>query len=132
MSLQSVSAADTMVASAIYNLALKMGGDIGFALLTTILERRIAFHRISLIAYVSDMNEAFLRFKFGLADSSILHHLDPHTAQTKSLANIKHMVDRLATMLAYNDVYVFWHSCSWRSCRWFCFSGDRNGILDPG
>ncbi|MDP7169309.1 MAG: hypothetical protein QF701_16400, partial [Nitrospinota bacterium] len=61
-----------MVASAIYNLALKMGGDIGFALLTTILERRIAFHRISLIAYVSDMNEAFLRFKFGLADSSIL------------------------------------------------------------
>jgi DHA2 family multidrug resistance protein len=107
MSLQSVSAADTMAASAIYNLARRMRGNIGFALLTTIFERRIAFHRISLIAYVSDMNEAFLRFKSGLADSSILHHLDPHAAQTKSLAIIERMVDRQATMLAYNDVYVF-------------------------
>ncbi|MFC1491548.1 DHA2 family efflux MFS transporter permease subunit [Nitrospinota bacterium] len=107
MSLETVPAAEMTQAAAIFNLWRRMGGNIGFALLTTVLERRTAFHRISLISHVSELNEPFLRFKSGLTDTLIRQQVDPHTAQTKSLAIIDRMVDQQATMLAYNDVYVF-------------------------
>jgi DHA2 family multidrug resistance protein len=71
------------------------------------LERRFAFHRISLLANLSNLNETFLRFKSGLAEFLMRQPMSPGMAHLKSLVLIDRIVDRQATMLAYNDVYVF-------------------------
>ena len=81
--------------------------EVVFALLTTVLERRLAFHRINLIANVNELNEAYLRFKSGLEEALIRGQVDPYTAKVKTLALLDRMIGQQATMLAYNDVYIF-------------------------
>ena len=107
ISLGSVKPKDTTAAAGIFNLAQRMGGNIGFALLTTILERRIAFHRINLIANITETNEAFIRFKAGLAESLLQQQVPSSLAIAKSLALADRLVEKQSIMLAYNDLYMF-------------------------
>lgn len=110
-SLRSVDPADATAASSFFNLARRMGGNIGFALLTTILERRFAFHRISLISHVNDLNDTYQRYKEGLTALLFQQHVDLYTAKMKSIALIDRMLNEQATMMAYNDVYSFLIFC---------------------
>ena len=107
ISLGSVRPEDTTAAAGIFNLTRRLGGNIGFALLTTVLERRLAFHRINLIANVNELNEPFLRFKSGLEEALVRGQVDPYTAKVKTFALLDRMIGQQATMLAYNDVYIF-------------------------
>lgn len=107
VALGSVPPEEATAAAGIFNLARRMGGNIGFALLTTILERRIAYHRINLLSNINDLNEVFLRFKTGLAQTLVQKQVPLHMLDEKSYAMIDRMIDRHATMLAYNDLYIF-------------------------
>ncbi|MEE9256262.1 MAG: DHA2 family efflux MFS transporter permease subunit [bacterium] len=107
VSLGSVRPEKVTSAASLYNLSRRVGGNIGYALLTTLIERRFAFHRVGLISNVSDLNEMYLQYKAGLESALIRQQIDPFSAQTKALALIDTMVNRHSTMLAYNDVYWF-------------------------
>ncbi len=107
ISLGSVPPEDTTAAAGIFNLARRMGGNIGFALLTTILERRVAFHRINLIPNITETNEAFLRFKARITESLLQQQIPSSLTSPKSLALADRMVERQSIMLAYNDLYMF-------------------------
>jgi DHA2 family multidrug resistance protein len=98
---------EATAAASIFNLARRMGGNIGFALLTTILERRVAYHRINLLSNINEMNEVFYRFKSGLAQTLLQKQVPMNMLDEKSYAIIDRMVDHQATMLAYNDLYIF-------------------------
>lgn len=106
VSLTSVSPAETTSAAGLFTLARRVGGNIGYALLTTLLIRRFAFHRVSLIPNMTEMNDAFLQYKEGLIALLIRQHVDLFTAKVKALALIERMLNRQATMLAYNDLYL--------------------------
>ncbi len=107
VTLTSVSPADATAAAGLFNLARRIGGNIGFALLATLIERRSAFHRVTLIPHISDMNEALITYRAGLEEKLMRAQVDPHTASVKALGLIDNLVNRQATMLAYNDAYWF-------------------------
>ncbi len=107
VTLTSVSPADATAAAGLFTLARRLGGNIGFALLATLIERRSAFHRITLIPHISNLNETFLTYRAGLEAKLMRAQMDPYTASVKALALIDNMVNRQATMLAYNDAYWF-------------------------
>ncbi|MDA1001632.1 MAG: DHA2 family efflux MFS transporter permease subunit, partial [bacterium] len=109
--LRSVESVDATAASSFFNLARRMGGNIGFAVLTTILERRFAYHRISLISYVNEMSGTYHQYKEGLMSLLFRRQVDVYTAKVKSIALIDKMINAQATMLAYNDAYSFLIIC---------------------
>ena len=107
ISLTSVPASEATAAAGLFNLARRVGGNIGFALLATLIERRSAFHRVTLVSHISDLNETFLTYKAGLEAKLARGQVDPYTAGVKALGMIDNLVNRHATMLAYNDAYWF-------------------------
>ncbi|MEE9239697.1 MAG: DHA2 family efflux MFS transporter permease subunit, partial [bacterium] len=107
LSLTSVPASEATAAAGLFNLARRVGGNIGFALLATLIERRSAFHRVTLVSHISDLNETFLTYKAGLEAKLARGQVDPYTAGVKALGMIDNLVNRHATMLAYNDAYWF-------------------------
>lgn len=107
VSLSSVSPADATAAAGIFNLARRVGGNIGFAMLATLIERRSAFHRVTLVSHVNDLNEPFLQYKAALEAKLISQQVDAYSASIKALGLIDNLVNKHATMLAYNDAYWF-------------------------
>ncbi len=107
VSLGSVRPAEATAAASIFNLARRVGGNIGFAVLATQVERGYAFHRVGLVGHVSELNEAFLQYKAGLVAFLVRQEVDPASAPTQALALIDRLVNRQATMLAYNDTFWF-------------------------
>ncbi|MDA1001484.1 MAG: DHA2 family efflux MFS transporter permease subunit [bacterium] len=107
VALGSVTPAETTAAAGLFTLARRVGGNIGYALLTTLLARRFALHRVTLIPYLTDMNGAFIAYKENLISFLLRQQVDLYTANAKALALIERMLNRQATMLAYNDLYWF-------------------------
>jgi DHA2 family multidrug resistance protein len=98
---------DSTSASSLFNLARRVGGNLGYALLTTILERRTAYHRVSLVSFVTEFNESFIEYRSKLISILSRQVGDPFAVQAKALFLIDRMVNRQSTMLAYNDVYFY-------------------------
>ncbi len=107
LALTSVPPSDATAAAGLFNLARRVGGNIGFAVLATLIERRSAFHRVTLVSHINELNETFYTYKAGLEAKLIRAQVDPYTASVKALGLIDNLVNRHATMLAYNDAYWF-------------------------
>ena len=97
--------ADINSATSLYNLARRLGGNLGFAVMAILLERRTALHRVNMVGNITESNATFLSYKETLSEMLVRKQIDPHTAQTKAMGLIEQTIDRQATMLAYNDIY---------------------------
>ena len=91
-------------ATSLYSLMQRIGGNIGYAVTVTILERRIQFHRSNLVENISAKRGNF---------SSIYHLLfgylhkngyGPVHDRLGAYALFNRLVNRQATMLSYNDL----------------------------
>ena len=103
VSLSTVDRSDMTEASSFYTLTRRVGGNIGYALVATVIARRTQFHRARLVEYVSNYNANF-RSLFNSAASALAHRgLNLLAAKQSALAVIDHLVNRQAAMLAYND-----------------------------
>lgn len=92
-------------ATAIYNLIRNIGGSIGIALVTTVLNRRAQFHQARLVENLTPYDpEYFLRMHQGTA---LLQGrgLDPHSAQQGGLGVMYQNTIRQATMMSFDDVF---------------------------
>ncbi len=96
---------DINSATSLYNLARRLGGNLGFAVMAILLERRTALHRVNMVGNITESNATFLSYKETLSDMLVRKQIDPHTAQTKAMGLIEQTIDKQATMLAYNDIY---------------------------
>ncbi len=99
--------ADINSATSLYNLARRLGGNLGFAIMAILLERRAALHRVNMVGNITESNAMFLTYKETLTEMLIRKQIDPHTAQTKAMGLINQAIDRKTAMLAYNDIYWF-------------------------
>lgn len=104
VALSTVRREDMTAAAGFYTLARRVGGNIGYALVATLADRRSTFHRVRLISYIHPLNSAYVATQAALATRLIQQQVDPASAQVKALALIDHTVNRQATMLAYNDI----------------------------
>jgi len=96
---------DVSAGSGFYNLTRQLGGSIGIALLTTLLDRRQAFHRAILLAkltpYDPETNQRLDLLNGALQSQGI----DAATAQQQTLALLSQTVDTQAAVLSYADCF---------------------------
>jgi len=97
---------DVAQASGLFNLSRQMGGSIGIAVLTAMLERRIAFHRTNVVSHMPAVDAKVTERLGQYAQGFMAHGTDPVTAQHKALASLEGMAQMQSAILGYADTFV--------------------------
>jgi DHA2 family multidrug resistance protein len=104
LSLSTIDRTDMTDASSIYTLARRIGGNIGYALVATLVSRGQQIHRVQLTAHLTPYNPNLADFQHRVADLLTQAGLSPAMLPHAKLALLNALVNREATMMAYNDV----------------------------
>ncbi|MBI3330392.1 MAG: DHA2 family efflux MFS transporter permease subunit [Nitrospinae bacterium] len=104
VSLSTIRREDMTAATSLYTLARRVGGNIGYALVATLVDRLSAVHRVHLIKHISALNTAYLGYQAHLTARLVQGGGDPVAAQHRALALVNTEVNRQATILAYNNI----------------------------
>jgi DHA2 family multidrug resistance protein len=104
VSLSTIAPQDTTDASSLYTLSRRVGGNIGYAIVATLMDRYSQMHRVPLAEHVSDLNPAFVAQLHRLTQRLIEHGVNPAQAETAAVAVIDRMVNGQAKMLAFDDL----------------------------
>jgi DHA2 family multidrug resistance protein len=91
--------------SGFYNLTRQLGGSVGIALLTTLLDRRETFHEAILSDKLSPYNLATNQRLDLLTGAMQSQGADPTKAHQQALATIQQMVNTQAAVLSFEDVF---------------------------
>jgi DHA2 family multidrug resistance protein len=104
VSLSTVARRDMTDASSIFTLARRVGGNIGYAFAATLVARGSQIHRTYLASHISVFNPNFMEYRRHIL--GLLKHAGAPAslADLSGNALIDSIVNRHATMLAYNDV----------------------------
>lgn len=103
-SLSTVRREDMTAATSLYTLARRVGGNLGYALVATLVERFTVIHQTHLSTHISNLNSAYSSYYATLAARLARQTGDPVAAQGQALALVDSMVHRQAAILAYNDL----------------------------
>lgn len=92
--------------SAIFNIFRNVGGSVGIAILSTLVTRREQFHDFRIGERVTAYDPAVQQ-----RVATLMQHLSSATAvpgasQTEAYATIKHLVQREAYIMAFNDAFL--------------------------
>jgi MFS transporter, DHA2 family, multidrug resistance protein len=104
VSLSTIGREDMTAATSLYTLTRRVGGNIGYALVATLIDRFSVAHRGHLIEHINPLNPAYLSYHSQLTDRLVQGGGDPMAAPQKALALVNHEVNRQAAILAYNDL----------------------------
>jgi len=103
-SLNTIRREDMTAATSLYTLARRVGGNLGYALVATLVERFSVIHQAHLSTHISTMNSAYSSYYATLVARLTRQTGDPVAAQDRALALVDSMVHRQAAILAYNDL----------------------------
>ena len=104
VSLSTIRREDMTAATSLYTLARRVGGNLGYALVATLVERFSVIHQAHLSTHISNLNSAYASYYATLAARLARQTGDPVAAQGKALALVDNVVHRQAAILAYNDL----------------------------
>jgi MFS transporter, DHA2 family, multidrug resistance protein len=104
VSLSTIRREEMTAATSLYTLTRRVGGNIGYALVATLVDRFSVAHRGHLIEHISPLNPAYLSYHAHLTDRLVQGGGDPVAAPQKALALVNAEVNRQAAILAYNDL----------------------------
>jgi DHA2 family multidrug resistance protein len=90
-------------ASSLYTLSRRVSGNVAYAVLATLIDRRMQFHRNRLIDGVSSLTPAYVQIRAGFTSLLMNHGANSAATAGSSLAMVNHLINRQATMMAYND-----------------------------
>jgi DHA2 family multidrug resistance protein len=90
--------------SGIINLSRNMGGDIGIALVTTLLARRSQVHQAALSSYADPYHSAYAAKVNGIAASLQTRGVPEAEAGRKAMGTVYRMLQQQAMTLSYTDV----------------------------
>ncbi len=90
-------------ASSLYTLSRRVAGNIAYAVLATMIDRRLQFHRARLVEGVSNLDPYYAQFHAGFTARLISHGLNSAATPGPSLAMMNAMLNRQSLMMAYND-----------------------------
>ncbi len=96
--------------SGIVNLSRNMGGDIGIAMVTTLLARRSQYHQAALGAYADPYHSAYDSRIRGVAAGLEVRGVPHADAVHKAMATVYRGLQQQAMVLSYTDV-VFLMGC---------------------
>jgi DHA2 family multidrug resistance protein len=92
-------------ATGFFNLTRQLGGSMGVAMLSTILDRRMAFHRSVLASHVVDGAPQTLERLSLLTQSFMSQGAAEPLAHARALAVLQGAVTRQASILSFNDTF---------------------------
>jgi DHA2 family multidrug resistance protein len=92
-------------ATSIFNLMRNIGASIGIAMVQTVQFRTTQAHSTYLTQHVQNSSAQTRNLMEGLKSTFIANGADPVTATEKATAAMWGMVQRQASMLAYNDTF---------------------------
>lgn len=98
--------ADVSAASGFFNLTRQLGGSIGVAMLSTILDHRQVFHRATLVEHLSTTDPRVFDRVATLERMFTSHGYALGEAHTRALAVLDSTLQRQASVLSFND--TFW------------------------
>ena len=90
----------------LYNLFRQLGGSLGIAALTTVLDHRSEVHRVGLAAQVGPLQPATAHTLSSLSHAMTLQGMDAETARSMATAVLDRMVGAQAAMESFSDAYV--------------------------
>ncbi|MGO8671376.1 MAG: DHA2 family efflux MFS transporter permease subunit, partial [Capsulimonadaceae bacterium] len=94
------------VGSGMVNLARQLGGSVGIAALSTLLARRLDFHRAVVSAHLYSGNPAVSDWLTGVRLGFCRGGYAPSDAHSAALALLKSGVERQAVMLSFDDCFL--------------------------
>ena len=95
-------------ATSLYTLSRRVGGNIGYALVATLVDRSQQIHRAHLVSHVTPFNPVYNQYSQMISRTLRQAGLDPEAIRRVGQALVDRYVNLQATMLAYNDVsWVF-------------------------
>ncbi len=103
---QSLKGAQIAQGTAMWNLALQMGGSLGIAVLNTYVISMTQLHRANLTGHLGAGSTLFSERQAGLAQGLVTHGLGLPQAMGAALGMIDQTVQAQATTLAYNDAFL--------------------------
>jgi DHA2 family multidrug resistance protein len=104
VSLSTIPRAQMTDASGLITLARRIGGNIGYAVVASLVARGRQVHRIQLMAQITAYNTNLTDFQHRAANLFARAGLNPGAVQHAGYALLNRLVGRQATMMAYNDV----------------------------
>jgi MFS transporter, DHA2 family, multidrug resistance protein len=105
VALSSVARQNMTQAAALTNFMNRMAGNIAYAVLATVLTRRIQFHRRMLVDNITPVHEAFMTWCPGIQRLLRLPTSNPIVTHETAVSVVNNIVTREASMLAYNDLH---------------------------
>jgi DHA2 family multidrug resistance protein len=90
-------------ASSLYTLSRRVGGNVGYAVLATMVARRAQFHHARLVAAFRPDVPAFATAQQHLASLFATRGLDPAEAARAATAYLAGLLDRETALMGYND-----------------------------
>lgn len=106
VSLSTMSKAQMTAASGLYTLTRRESGNVAYAALATLVARRTQAHRSNLVGSVRRTNPLFRSTDQQFQNFLGAHGLVSAPGQRRDLAMFNQIINRQATMMAYND--CFW------------------------
>ena len=94
-------------ASGMFNLFQQVGGNIGYAVMATLLERNTQIHHSYLAEHINPFNFSFLNFYHQAVGFMYRHGMTLGMAKETAMAMVNGLVTRQAEMMAYNDISIF-------------------------
>ena len=104
LSLSTVARTEMTNASSLYTLARRIGGNVGYALVATLVARGQQIHRVQLVGHITPFNPNLAAFQHQAASLLDPTGLNPTALSHSGQALLNVLVNRQATMMAYNDV----------------------------
>ncbi len=104
VSLITIANKDMTNATSLYTLMQRIGGNIGYAVTVTILERRTQFHHSHLVENISASHGRFLNVYHAFTGYLHKNGYGPVSDRLGTFSFLDHLINRQATMLSYNDL----------------------------
>ena len=92
-------------ASSLYTLIRREAGNVAYALFATVLARRTQYNRAALVPDISSLNPVFRETRASIASYLQFHALNSRPFSRQPLDLLNRMINRQATMMAYNNVF---------------------------
>ncbi len=103
VSLSTIPREDMTQASSIYTLSRRVGGNIGYAFVATIVAHRMQLHRVRLVEHLTPYEPHVRAWIGGLTERMAEIGRGPRAAADAALKTVDGLVSRQSAMLAYND-----------------------------
>jgi MFS transporter, DHA2 family, multidrug resistance protein len=105
VSLSSIPPAHMTAAAGLYTLVRRVSGNVAYAVLATLVERRSQIHRAQLVPNISRLNSTLRQFDASANARLMAFGYSSPTFRMRDLAMVNGIINRASTMMAYDDTY---------------------------